>query len=134
MATPPKARAIELDDALPVEEQLAQLKKQLDAFMSDVGNALDQGIDASNIRRQVKKLDITTNASGQPTPAVRFNVTLPTRPTSPYIAQLRTISGTAPSSALGVEQWTLVGGNVLEITTFTGLAANSRYAVTLFVE
>lgn len=134
MALAPKARKITLDESLPPEEQLAHMARQLDAFMADVGNALDGGIDASNLRRQVKRIEVNTDGAGAPTVAVRFECTLPTRPSIVYPAQITVLSGSAPPAAIDTSHYTLVGGNVIEIQSIPGLAANSRYALTLFIE
>lgn len=141
MGLAPKSKKLtfDIDDSLEpkdlVRSVLEQLQRQMGSFMGDVHAALDGGITGANLQRQTQKLDVTTDGSGAPTSTVQFDCTLPTRPSIVYVAQVRVLSGSAPSAAVDTSHWTLVGtGKTIQFQSLPGLAASSRYEITVFVE
>jgi hypothetical protein len=134
MANAPKARKLTVDSSQDADQQLQQLIAQLNSFMADTHALFDGGLTQANLHQQQATLTVNTNGSGGLASPVEFVCTLSSRPSRVSHGQVKTISGSAPTAAVDVTQWTLKAGNTVSFAAIPGLAASSRYEIVVFVD
>lgn len=134
MSNAPKSKKLTVDSGQEPGTQIQQMIEQLNSFMSDTHQLFDGGITAENLQRQSASLLVVTDGTGKLAGATEFTYTLPSRPKHITHGQVTVVSGAAPTGAVDVSQWTLKPGNKVSFSAIPGLAANSRYSISLVVE
>lgn len=130
---PPKDKAVTLQPN--ASEELQNAVAQLNRFMNTVTTGLDKQLTrAENIRSQKKILDFTTGASVGTSFPMRFTNELPVRPERISLGQSVALNGGSFAGAVDVSQWDMADGTTIRLNNITGLSANTRYQITLFIE
>ncbi len=131
MAAPPKQRQLHIEppaDAEWFEDGLGELND----FISAVTYALTQQLTrADNFRSMKKILDINTANSNFP---LDFECTLQATPEKIEVAQALPVdAGGTFTGAVTCTHWELREGASIRVHNITGLAANTKYRITLIV-
>ena len=125
MAPPPKQRQWSIEppaDADWFSDALAEIND----FISSVTYALTRQLTrADNMRSLVKKLDINT---ANPNFPLDFDCSF-----VPEEIRVAQVSQNAPTGAVTVTYWELLEGNKIRIHDITGLAADTKYTITLII-
>lgn len=128
MAAPPRQRQWNVEppaDAAWFSDGLLELN----SFISSVTYAMTKQLTrADNFRSMLKSFDIDTT---NPTFPLDFDCTLGGTPTEIRVAQ---VTKNAPTGAVTVAYWELLEGAKIRVHNITGLAANTKYTITLIVE
>lgn len=132
MAAPPKQRQWTVEP--PAEaEWFSDALPQIQSFISAVTYALTAQLSrADNFRSQKKTLSIDTTNSNFP---FDFDCTLGAPPEELRVAQVKIVTnGGTVTGANTCARWELLEGSKIRLYDITGLAANTKYDITLIVE
>ncbi len=132
MAMPPKSRQWTIEppeavgwfnDALP----------EMNQFMNSTTFALDKQLTReANLASQVKTIPVDTANSPFP---LTFDCTLSTAPKHLWVTQAKIVTpGGVFTGPRDASHWELVSGNKIKLYDVTGLAANTKYTITLVIE
>ncbi len=136
MATPPKLRNLLADDFEDMPQSFHEVfLPMFNDFASTTTDALSGGLVAGeNVATYYEKnLRVLTSATIADTFPIIIANRLGSAPQCVTVAQYTTKSGTAPTSAIGVE-WSMTSDGRLKLSAMPGIAASSEYRVTLKVE
>ncbi len=127
MAPPPRQRQWNVEPPADAD-WFADGLLELNSFLSSVTYALTQQLTrADNFRSMKKVISIDTANTNFP---LDFDCTLGGTPEEIRVAQ---VTQNAPSGPVTVTYWELLEGNRIRIHDITGLAASTKYTITLLV-
>lgn len=133
MAAPPKQRAWNVEppaDATWFSDAIAELNSFIDATTYALTAQLSR---ADNLRSMKKVLSVDTSAAS--IFPLTFDCTLNATPEEIRVAQVQNLTspGVIPD-AITCVNWELLAGAKIRLYGITGLAANTKYTITLIVE
>jgi len=127
MAPPPKQRQWSIEPPADVD-WFSDALAEINDFISSVTYALTQRLTrADNFRSMKKVINIDTTNPNFP---LTFDCTLGGTPEEIRVAQ---VTQNAPSGAVTVTYWELMEGSKIRIHDITGLAASTKYTITLII-
>lgn len=134
MAAPPRERQWTVEPPPDSGDWFSEALPQIQSFISAVTFALTAQLSrADNFRSQKKTLSI--NTANDPNFPYTFDCTLGAVPEEIRVAQVKIITpGGIISEPMTCTQWELIEGAKIRIHNITGLAANTKYEITLIVE
>ena len=103
-------------------------------FNDEVYQALNNGIDFSNLNQQVVTVDLTTNAAGvlSNPPQIKYNL-IRGKYQGCIVINVQNLvnSNSYPTTTPGLS--TVINGNIITVLNATGLPASSSYRLTLIL-
>lgn len=132
MALPPRQRQWNIEPDADAD-WFADGLPEMQSFISAVTYALTQQLSrADNFRSQKRTLQLDTTNTNFP---LDFQCTLGAIPEEIRVIQARVITtGGAFSGPVTATNWELRDGSTIRLHDITGLAANTKYEVTIVVE
>ena len=125
MAAPPRQRQWNVEPPADAD-WFADALLELNSFISAVTYALTQQLTrADNFRSMKKTINIDTTNTNFP---LTFDCAF-----VPEEIRVAQISQNAPTGAVTVTYWELLEGNKIRIHDITGLAAATKYTITLII-
>lgn len=127
----PSLKNLKVEDFNSQKSWIGKLLSPLNQFMIQVYTALNGNLEFGvNVKGQVKTLTIDTDTVSYP---VRFQTTFNTKPQGLWIINVRDLSGnpTTLTNAVFVD-WTWKN-NEIQINSFIGLPASTKFEITLII-
>lgn len=135
MAKLPAIKRFAAEDFPSQKAWISDFFQGLNQFLESVVRALDKSLTiADNIDAQLAQVSVSTpTAATTLTDNAVFKVTTKSRPTNLIVGRVDVITGTAITGAVQPTWDYVPASNSIKITSFTGLAANSKYKINLTI-
>jgi hypothetical protein len=122
---------IVVEDFDPDDQNVAgKIAEVYNPFIDEVYNAFNKQIDYNNLQRQLVTFEVTTTATGKITP-VKFSYALLAINGMTIVNVTNITNSASLLTSSPFAQFTLLSNGLGQITNVTGLAASTRYRITV---
>lgn len=122
---------IVVEDFEPDDQNVAgKIAEVYNPFIDEVYNAFNKQIDYNNLQRQLVTFEVTTNAQGKISP-IKFSYSLLTINGMSTVNVTNLTNSASYLSTAPFCQFTLLSNGLGQITNITGLAASTKYRITV---
>ncbi len=134
MAKLPSIKRFVAEDFPSEKAWISNFFQGLNQFLESVVRALDKSLTiADNIDAQLAQVSVSSNGSSALTDSSVFKVTTKSRPSNVLVGKVEVVSGSAITGAVQPTWEYVPASNSIKITSFTGLAVNSKYKINLTI-